>query len=547
MKPDLIICNARVVTMDGNSSEVEAFSVKDGRVMEVGSSSTIKSSKGPGTEELDAQGKMIVPGFIDAHAHLELLAYSWEIAVDYRTPPVESIEDIVERLGRRVRETPAGEWILGQGNHYQDAHLRERRYPDRHDLDRVSGDHPIVARFSFHVNIFNSKALEVLGVDRSTPDAPGGRLERDPATGEPTGRTFDMYHALGVPDWPFPAVLDAVRTLQGRYLAAGVTGIGDIPLQGHGLPVLREMYRRGDLRLRVTTYPKAPSVVSFRDALDGTLAQTFSEIDPAWLRLGGIKLFLDGGLTSAAAALHEPYATIPGYRGEMAFQPEELQMWLRELDRAGHQILIHAIGDRALDTALEAFSSLPQRRDANRGPHRIEHGGNLFMDSKRIECFKRSGVLPVPQPAFIHTTASGYREYLGRERSQNLMPFRTLLSEGFPLPGNSDAIGIDARQHEPMFGIWCLVCRRAGSGEILDGHEAIGVSEAMRMYTRYAAMSIGMGRELGSIEPGKLADFLLFERDLRTVESEDLLNVRVDQTWVGGKCVYDRAVGTAAA
>jgi predicted amidohydrolase YtcJ len=271
------------------------------------------------------------------------------------------------------------------------------------------------------------------------------------------------------------------------------------------------------------------------------LADRFADVDLGWLRLGGVKLFLDGGLTAAAAAMHEPYPHLPGYRGELAFSPDELRERIEELDQAGHQIMVHAIGDRALDEVLDAFERLPGRRPVESGMHRIEHGGNLFMTTERIERFKRAGVLPIPQPSFIYSTASGYRRFLGPERSRDLMPFRKLLDAGLAVPGNSDSAGVEARMHEPMFGIWCLVNRRANTGEVLDIEQAVTVKEGLRMYTRNAALSLGELDNRGSLEVGKFADFVVLDRDPGAMPADQLLEVAVDSTWVGGRCRYDRA------
>jgi predicted amidohydrolase YtcJ len=540
MAADIIVKNAKVLSMDKNNNIHSAFSIKGGRVEAVGLSDEEVAAAGPSTQVVDAGGKVVLPGFIDAHAHLELLAYGWEIAVDHRSPGVKSIDDLVARLKARADVTPKGEWILGQGNHYQEAYLTERRLPTRYDLDRASTEHPIVCRFSFHINIFNSKALEILGITRDTPDMNGGSLDRDPVTGDPTGKTNDMYHALGGPDWPVETVTNAMDVIQHNYLSHGVTGICEFSLLGSGMPALINLYQTDRLKMRVSVYPKVPDVAKVEAACDGTIAAGFKGIDPTRLRLGGMKLFIDGGLTSKAAALYEPYVGT-SERGDLTMQPEVLNDIVRKLDAAGFQIAIHAIGDRGLDVVLDAYEGIGHVRLAETGPHRVEHAGNVFWNEKRAARFKALEALPIPQPAFIYTTAPGYAKNIGAERARNIMPFRTMLDQGFLLPGNSDAIGIDPRQHIPMFAVWCLVKREMANGERLDPKESISVEEALKMYTRHAAMSIGMGHEQGSIEPGKFADFIILDRDPRSVSVDDLAGIRVEETWVGGEQVYRHA------
>jgi predicted amidohydrolase YtcJ len=536
---DLVFLDGQIVTMDDHQTEGEAFAVQDGQFAAIGTNREVAALIAPGTQVVRGSGATVVPGLIDAHAHLELLAYSWEIATDCRSPGVKSISEILARLSHTTENTPAGEWILGQGNHFQDAFLADKRYPDRHDLDKVTTFHPIVLRFSLHLKVFNSKALEMLGVGPDTADAQGGRIERD-EHGEATGRTFDMYSALGAPDWPFVQVRDAISRTQRRYHSVGVTAIGDFPVQRHGLAALLELHGRRELTLRVTAYPKWPDVISTTDLEAQSLAARFDGVDPARLRLGGIKIFLDGGLTALAAALHAPYQGQPNYRGEMAYSEQQLTSVVKLIDGLGYQVAIHAIGDRALDTALGALEALAKRDVSQAAPHRIEHGGNLFMTLDRIQRLKDHAILPVPQPSFIHTTAEGYQHHLGAARTAEVMPFRTLLDSGLRLPGNSDAVGLLPEQHAPTFSMWSAVSRIASSGRQVNPEQAISVDDVLRMYTRNAAFALGREAQIGSIETGKFADFTVFANDPRRIPVEDLRYLPVESTWVAGDCVYQR-------
>src|ERR1051326_2537139 len=378
---DLIVHNAKVLTFDANGTEAEAFAAANGRIVAVGSSEQIRTSANPGARILDANGATVVPGFIDVHAHLELLTYATEIAVDYRTPPCRTIEDILNRLRDRAASTPKAEWILGQGSHMQDSLLEDRRYPDRRDLDRVSGDHPILARFSGHVQIFNTLGLNKVGITRDTPHPRGGRIERDDA-GDPTGRTYDLglttNKAIPLPEWPFEVVRAGIKKVAlERYVANGVTTLADLQMQSNGTRSLLDLYRNNELPLRIAHYGTIPTTLTRDQAVRGQGQAKLEGIDPDWIRWGGIKLFLDGGLTAASAAMHDPYEHLPGYRGEMAYEAAEFADLVRDLDGAGHQILVHTVGDRAIDTALDAFEALPRPRPAEKGAHRLEHAGQL--------------------------------------------------------------------------------------------------------------------------------------------------------------------------
>lgn len=521
-----------------NQEEVaEAFLVDGDKIRSVGTSADVLGEGDHTVDTIDLQGATVIPGLIDAHSHIEMLAFAWEISEDVRSSRVSSIEDLIDVLRIRASNTAEGDWIIGHGQHFQDALFKEGRYPDRHDLDRVSTRHPVMYRSSFHTNVFNSLALQLMDVDRNTQDAPGGRIERD-SDGNPTGRTFDMYAELGGPQISVEELANAINRVQNKYLEVGVTSLGEISLLPSGLDALIKIAREGDLHLRVASYVTAPNICEARDVLNGALAEKFEGIDPEILNFAGIKLFLDGGLTSLAAALNDDYPNQPGYRGEMVYSLQELQEWIELVTGAGLQIAIHAIGDRALDQALDAVAETGEK--ARHLRHRIEHAGNIWMSPERIKRLSDLGVIPVPQPAFILTTALGYRDNLGA-RIGDLMPFRTMLDAGLRLPGNSDAIGITEDQHDPFPAIQASITRTTYDGQPVDTHQGITIFEALRMYSIDAAFAIGREAEIGSIAPGKKADFVILDEDLLGVSPSSIGQIQPRETWVGGQKIYSRS------
>lgn len=542
--PSLIVRNARVITMDPSNPSGEAFACVDGRVVAVGDTSSVAKLAGPNTRVLDAEGAVVLPGFIDVHSHFELMAQATELSVDYRSPGVSNIGQIIDRLRARAQETPAGEWIVGQGTHFQDTLLDEKRYPDRHDLDKASTIHPILARFSGHTQIFNTVGLQRLGLTRDTPDPHGGRIERD-EHGEPTGRTYDIgattNSAQELPSWPLSVMRDAIRQVALKYYAArGITSVGDIQLLPQGLPALVSLYEERQLPCRVANYMTYPTVISLEDAIEKRLPELPSTVDPAWIRWAGIKLFADGGITAANAAMHEPYTHEPHNSGLLLYTEESLAQTIEDLAEAGHQVIIHAIGDRSVDTSLDAFARLKKRRSPELGPHRIEHGGILYMTPERVARFISAGVLPVPQPAFIWG-ANRYGKYIGPERAFNPFPYRTLLNAGLLTPGNSDAGGAAPDVSNPFFAFWCLVTRQTAEGNVLDMREALTVEEGLQMYTVWSAAAQGESKDKGSLEVGKLADFILLDDDPREVSIEQVKLMEPRSTWVNGELVYGEA------
>ncbi|MBS0248926.1 MAG: amidohydrolase [Proteobacteria bacterium] len=533
---DTCVVNARVNTMDAQGSVQEAFSFRDGRILNVGTREAVLAGS-PGAKVIDAKGASVFPGLIDCHAHLEMLAYAWGLAVDVRSSTVSSIAEMVERMRAHAEKTPPGEWILGHGQHFQNLKFKEGRFPDVHDLDKVSKKHPVVYRSSYHLNVFNSVALKVLRVDKWTPDAPGGRIEHDEETGELTGRTFDMYAPLQGPQSTVPSLVDAMVQVQEKYLSVGVTCIGEIPLHSHGLDGLLLMGAQGWGTLRAGIYPKYPTVVKETDFTTRMLQTRFKNINGEKMKLCGIKLFADGGLTSGAAALNEDYPGKQGYRGELTYSDDEMIRLCKAIDGAGFQIAIHAIGDRALDQALNAIATLPPKSREDKR-HRIEHAGNMFMTPERIKQMADLHIVPVPQPAFILTTAVGYRTSLGTDRIGKLMPFRDLIDAGLIIPGNSDAIGITKDQHDPFPAIQATVARRTKAGEIVEEDQAVTVHEAFKMYTNWAAISLGWEDEMGSIEAGKVADFIMLDRNPYESPVSELEALKVTSTYIGGEQVY---------
>lgn len=534
MNPTMLVKNAKILTMDDAGTEARSMLIRDGRIVLI---DPTDQEAAEASETVDLGGRVVLPGFIDGHAHLEMLAYAWDIAVDIRPPAIGSIDALVAKMKSRADVTSDGQWILGQGAHYQNQRMTDGRYPNRYDLDRISTKHPIVCRFSFHMNVFNSKAMELLGITKETPDSEGGYLERD-ETGEPTGMTNDMWHVLGGPDWPIEVLCPAIENAQDNYLSHGVVGLCEFSMLKGGPTALLALEEEKKLKLRISLYPKVPHVCTVEEAQDGSMAARFDGADPSRLRLAGMKLFLDGGLTSKAAAMHEPYYGTDHY-GELAFDADEYKGIVRALDSADFQIAVHAIGDRAIDLALDAFEALPPNRSKDQARHRVEHAGNGFWTRERSRRFLENNILPVPQAPFIFTTAAGYQKALGPERGKNLFPFRTMVVEdGFPVPGNSDAIGVHPKQHIPLFGIWCLMTRNMVNGEQLDQAECLDIDTALKMYTRYAARSIGREADMGSLEVGKFADFIVFDFDPRTLPVDAMPDAKVSETWVNGERLY---------
>ncbi len=540
---DVIFHNGPVLTVDAQDSVSEAVAVTGNRISAVGHAEEILASKGDNTRIVDLAGRAVIPGFNDAHTHLELTSLGLGLAVSCHTPPHETIEDILTTLRQHASCVPKGEWIIAQGSLFQDMRLRDKRYPDRQDLDRVSVDHPILFKTSYHMVVVNSKVLEIAGITADTPDPQGGIIERD-SSGQPTGRMKDMYHRLPVPMPDYPTVKDAIRrTGNERFLANGVTTVQEKSETVAGLGAMRELIDSGEMPLRLSIYIHVPGTLPLDKVLNREIGDL--EFDDEWFRLGGVKLFNDGGFSARAAALMEPYEGHPDITGKLGYDDRELRRIIRKVHRSGLQLRMHTNGDRAIKQLIDTFETvfgIPAGvGDDSSFRHRAEHVGNVLLrDDLTISRLAGAKILPCPNPAFIYSVAEFVAPYLGPERSHPSFRFRTLLDAGFRVPGSSDCTGTDPWLVNPMFGIWCMVNRRTYSGDLLEPEEKVSVAEALRIYTYNSAYAEFQEQVKGSIEEGKLADLVVLERDPLTAPKEELKDIRVDQTWVDGKLVYSR-------
>lgn len=543
---DVIFHNGTVITVDDNNTVAEAAALRGNKIVAVGPSVSVMQARGDSTQVIDLKGRALLPGFNDAHTHLELTSLGLGLAVSCHTPPHESIEDILDTLSDSAKGVPKGQWIIAQGSLFHDMRLKEKRYPSRRDLDRASSSHPILFKTSYHMVVLNSKALEVCGISADTPDPQGGIIERD-SEGEPTGRMKDMYHRLPVPKPDYETMKNAIgRTARERFLAHGVTSLQEMSETIAGIGAMRELIDGGEMPMRISIYLHVPGTLTLEDAIEKKVGDV--SFDDAWLRLGGVKIFIDGGFSARAAALSQPYENYPGpsgagETGKLGYSDRELKRIIRKVHRSGLQLRMHTNGDRAIDqliTSFEAVFGVPAGvGDDWPYRHRAEHVGNVLLrDDLTIQRLKSAMILPVPNPAFIYSVAEFLTPYLGPERTSPSFRFKTLLEAGFRVPGSSDCTGTDPWLTNPMFGIWCVVTRHTYSGGTLEPEEKLSVMEAIRMYTANSAYSEFQEEVKGSIETGKLADLVVLEKDPLEAPEEELKDIKVDMTWVDGRCVY---------
>jgi predicted amidohydrolase YtcJ len=531
----IMIVGGDVRTMNPLAPRAEALAARDGRIVALGTLSELEPLRGPSTTVVDAAGATVLPGLIDAHGHFGHVARSMATAVDCRTPPVASIVDLLDRAAERARSVAPGTWILLQGTTFQDELLAERRFPTPAELTAVSQDRPIVYRSSIHNLVVNRCALELAGIHRDTPEPAGARIERD-SSGEPTGVLAEMFDRFPIPE-PTDGELDRsiANVAWGHYLANGVTSIQEIWDSAQVMRLLARGVKARDIPLRVRGFGWVPLAGSLEDVASGAIADV--ELLADWFEGGGVKLFVDGGTSSHTAAFYEEYLDAPGKRGALTYELGELTECIRDSHAAGAQVALHAAGDLAQDLALAAFELADVQAGGDLRP-RIEHGANTAWSAQRSALCKRLGVLPVPNLGFIYNYGEFWPRSLGERRSHDCVPLRTLLEEGFEVPGTSDTTGGDPRLLNPFHNMWCAISRTTFAGRTIDPAQRITREQALTMYTRFAAHAGFWEGCRGTLQEGKLADVVVLEQAIDEVGDDDFAELSVAHTIVDGELVY---------
>ncbi|MYU22498.1 amidohydrolase family protein [Streptomyces sp. SID8352] len=521
--------SSRIFTMDHAHRVVDGWlHVRDGRILGVTEGEPPQSV---GATVFDLGDKPVLPGFVDPHVHLEMSAAALWGTVDCHTPPCGSIGELVAQLHdhRHLREQRGG-WLIGQGGLFADRRFTDGRLPTRDDLDKVSTRFPIAVRFGAHVTVLNSVALD-LAREHGLPTTGDAHIHTD-GTGRWTGILHELYYALPIPAMtPDELRRATAATAHSQLTRHGVTTIGEITNTVQGMELLADA-AGGEVPQQVRAFVWSPGTMSVRATCDRQHAGGFPRTGS--FEVAGVKIFVDGGFSAAGAAVLKPYRSDPSSRGRMAYSRSELVDLVRDTDEAGLQVAAHANGERAQWELCRA--SVLARAGAT-GPRpglRLEHGGNVLTHPETAERWAEAGAVIVPQAGFIWTMGSFLPEYLGDYAADNLFPFRSLLDQGMSVASSSDGAGSELLQFNPMFGVQCAVGRMSCTGQPVAPAEAVSVTEALAMHTRFAAEALGVADTRGSLEPGKRADLVVLERDPTQVDTGELAGLLPEQVLFAG-------------
>jgi predicted amidohydrolase YtcJ len=527
---DLVVTNARIYTSDVNRPVVEAFAVRGGRIAFVGSNRGALALAGPRTERLDLSGKTVITGMVDAHAHLLGLGQALRTVDLVGT---RSYEEVIARVVERAKTARPGEWIRGRGWDQND--WADTRFPTHAALSRAVPNNPVyLTRVDGHAALVNAKAFELAQVTAATPDPSGGRFIRDSAN-NPTGVLVD--NAQGIVGRVIPAASRA--ELREQTLGAiaeanrwGLTGIHDAGVAPEGIAVYEELAKEGRYNLR--NYVMVRSSDSVLDAFMQRGPQKALYDGRLWIR--AIKLVADGALGSRGAALLEPYSDDPGNTGLITTPPERIRSVAVRALKAGFQVNVHAIGDRANRMVLDQFEAALREVPTADHRFRIEHAQILrYQDIPR---FAELDVIPSMQGS--HQTSDMYwvPNRLGWARAQGAYAWRSLLNTGVVIPNGSD---FPVEAVNPLISFHSFFTRQDADNFPPGGwmpEQRTTRQEALLSITLWPAYAAFMENESGSLTVGKYADFVVLDRDIMTVAPEAVLGTHVLLTVLGGKAVY---------
>ncbi len=529
---DLIITHAKIWTVDAARPEAQAVAILHDRIVAVGADAEVSSWRGPQTKVIDADGKLVLPGFNDSHVHFVTGGSQLD---NVQLNDVTSAQEFSRRIGQRAKTTPKGSWILG--GDWDETKWTPAELPTKEQIDPVTGDTPVfVSRYDGHMGLANSQALRAAGITAQTPDPPGGVIVRD-AKGNPTGALKDAALDLmykHVPPLSHDQRLHAVKRALAHAASLGVTSVQHMSADFADIAVYDELRERGELTARIYV---APSIVDFETLTKVGVRRAFGD---AYLRIGALKGFADGSLGSRTAYFFEPFSDTPENRGLLSSEmqpPAAMRDRMMKADSAGIQLCTHAIGDQGISIILDFYSDIAKEHGPADRRFRIEHAQH--MAAKDFDRFAQLGVIASMQPYHAIDDGRWAEGRIGHDRASRTYAFRTFLDHKVRLAFGTDW---DVAPLNPMLGLYAAVTRATLDGKNPNGwfpEQKLTVAEAVEAYTMGSAYAEFQEKEKGSITPGKLADIVILSDDIFKIDPVKIRDVKVLKTIVGGKLIWD--------
>ncbi|HEV8543107.1 MAG TPA: amidohydrolase [Verrucomicrobiae bacterium] len=549
--PDLILHNGKIVTVDSQFSIQDAIAIQDGRIVQVGSDGAVLKTRGANTELLDLHGEMVLPGLMDSHSHP---ASACMTEFDHDIPAMDTIADVLSYIKNRARVVKEGDWI--EVHQVFITRLREQRYPTRAELDEAAPRNPVLFATGPDASL-NTLALRASGIDRDfkVTDGGSGFAEKD-ANGEPTGilRNCTRYVKVKSSDRTPTRQdhLERLAQLFADYNSVGLTSVGDRDTSPDQIELYKTLREEGKLTLRVSISHDIGSIGPITNILANIhhVAENplFKNPDD-WLRIIGIKTFLDGGMLTGSAYMRKPWgvSTIysiedPEYRGVRFIPQDRLVQMVRATVESGLQFTAHSVGDGAVQALLDAYEEVNKDRPI-RGTHPCISHSN-FMSREAVEQAARLGVMLDIQPVWLYHDTRTLEKQFGYDRLRYFQPLKSVFQAGGIAGGGSDhmqKIGSfrSINIYNPFLGMATTITRKAKDYKgRLHPEEALTREEAIRFYTINNAHILACEDKLGSLEPGKLADMIVIDRNLLTCREDKIPKTQVLRTYIGGKLIY---------
>lgn len=530
---DLVLRGGKIITVDGNWRVAQAIAIKDGRFLAVGDAAAVDRHIGPGTQVIELAGKTVVPGLIDTHLH-QLFAALNGPAVQLLG--ARNVADVQKAIAERVARTEPGKWVMASSG-WHESILEEGRMPTRFELDAVSPNNPVFIPRGGHVITVNSKALELAGITKETPNPQGGVIVRDPGTGEATGVLLETAAYLVRKILPPPTGnLAELLKLQMRNLNSyGIVGVVEPGVDERQMAVYRAVHDAGEMTTRTDVLYRARSKADVEKGIAAIKAQKNSDM----LRFIGIKFPLDGGVEGGRMTW--PYRIVPGeqtdptYRGVLLLPPggeDEYVAGLKLIAEAGLQAQTHAVGDETINVIVRSYERINGEKPIRDLRWTIMH---LFHPSDAaLKKMAEIGIMATMQD---HPVLLGHnqRRWWGDQHAAYAIPIRKAIDAGVLVGGGSDGPVVPV---DPFLSMWWMTTRQVLKGYVLGKEHAITAKEALQLYTINNARILGVEKERGSIEPGKLADIAVLSQDILSVPADTIRETKVHLTVIGGRIVH---------
>lgn len=552
---DLILTNGRIITVDAANTVAEAMAVRGERIIRVGTTEDVLETRSSTTEVVDLDGKTVLPGLIDSHTHA---AWASVAEFDHPIPEMQSIDDILAYVRDRAEVKSPGEWIVVQQVFL--TRIEERRYPTRKELDRAAPNHPVFFRTGPDASL-NSLALEHFGIDASYDAPEGSKVERT-ADGSPTGILREWKGMVEMPDTGTEPTreqhVQQLKKLVRDYNSVGFTSFADRRTTDNTVPLYRDLRDSGDLTARIALsryVPEGAPLDSVRRKIKSIAREPLTTGGDSMLRTIGVKIYLDGGMLTGSAYMLEPWGTSdmyaiddPSYRGLLFVKPDKLESLVRTAISHNLQFTAHAVGSGSVHALMEAYRSVDRSMPtvAIRATRPAVTHAN-FISEASIEIMKQVGVAVDIQPPWLYKDGATLLSHFGEERMGIFQPLAALFEEGIIVGGGSDhmrKIGSfrAINPYNPFLGMWTTI-KRQPEGLDTSTHPEQGLTrmQAIRMYTANNAYLLFQEETTGTLETGKLADFIVIDRNILDCPVGEIKDIQVLETYLSGDQVYDRS------